>query len=156
MRPPEVLDGNFAPCRGTDSHFPYGYILTTVAGQETTPYTALMDTGSSLIIVVMDAAEELLNRDCTEIVSSCDHRKAIGGVGGNGGVGYAWKIDLILRSRQVDRGGMLIQGAWIYAVQAKNLVGYSALFGQKSGFSQRWFKQHNHESKRYWQLREWR
>jgi hypothetical protein len=133
---------------------PYGYLSTETDGAESSPYQALMDTGSSLIIVVMDAAEDLLNLSPEEIKAERDHVQEIQGFGGDG-IGYAWRTDLRLRASQNDVAAMLIPGAWMYVIDAPNIVGYPALFGQRTGFEQRWFKQHNHTKARYWQLREW-
>jgi hypothetical protein len=132
---------------------PYGYIVTENGGRESNPYQALMDTGSSLILVVMDAAEDLLNKSREEIISKREHEEKLAGLGGDG-IGYGWRTTLRLKSAQKDAGGMLIPEAIIYAVDCPKIAGYSALFGQKTGFEQRWFKQHNHSSARYWQLRE--
>ncbi len=135
---------------------PYGYLSTKIGGVESSPYQTLMDTGSSLILVVMDAAEDLLQKSRDEIISQRDHEHSFTGVEGGTQTAYAWKTTLHLKAAQTDTFAMLIPDAIIYAVDCPNLVGYSALFGQKTGFQQRWFKQHNHSAARYWQLREWK
>ena len=134
---------------------PYGYIFREEEGQNSFLYTALMDTGSSLIIVTMDAAEDLLKKTSAQIIADCGNKKPITGFGGDG-IGYGWKLNLRLKANQHDRTSMSIPDAWIYVVSVDNVAGYSALFGQKTGFAQRWFKQHNHNDARYWQLREWK
>ena len=135
---------------------PYGYISTEIDGEEVGPFQALMDTGSSLILVAMDFAEELLGRSSDDIIANRDHTMPYTGSTGATKDSYGWKIDLLLKANQADAVAMPIPGAFIYAVEAANIVGYPALFGQKTGFAQRWFKQHNHTAKLYWQLREWK
>lgn len=163
MRPFEVLNGNFIRIqfkekKAGETFVPYGFISAERDGEESLPYQTMMDTGSQLVMVVMDAAEDLLGKPRDEIISKCHHKIPIGGIGGGSPVeGYAWTADLRLRAATDDAKSMLLPGVTFYAVNARRLLAdYFVIFGQKTGFEQRWLKQHNHSEKRYWQLREWK
>src|SRR6266853_615702 len=145
MRPAEVLSGNLALQR-SGCYFPYAYLSAEVRGHETTQYLTLMDTGASRIIVVMDAAEELLDLGREDIAKYRIDEQNFGGFGGGCMQGYGWRVNLRLKANPSDANPMLIANAMMYAVECRNILGYSVIFGQMTGFEQRWFKQHSHNA----------
>lgn len=150
-----TIQGDFGFKQKFNCRMPYAYLSSTIGGEETTPFQALVDTGAAVILITLERAAELMGKTEEAVKADDPHPPMISGVGG-GTPGYRCQFDLWVKAQQNDYDAILIQGAQFYAVELDDILGYDALFGQKHGFQNLLFEHlhHSDPNQQYWRLTE--
>lgn len=150
-----VIQGDFGFKQEFKCYMPYAYLSASIGGEEMTPVQALLDTGSALVLIVLDSAAEFVGKTPSQVKADDPHPMNINGIGG-GTRGYRCQCDLWVKAQSGDYDAILIQNARFYAVELDAILGYGALFGQKSGFMNLFFEHFGHPQpeQQYWRLRD--
>jgi len=126
---------------------PYAWLSVEHRNRESRPVMALLDTGSAYNVLSMEFAAEMLEVDEGRIRSA--QPRSAPAMGGKLQL-YPWKADIRLRASQVGGDSLLVRNTWIFVTDQESA--WPALFGQLTGFEEKWFRHHNHSRRRFWQL----
>jgi hypothetical protein len=130
---------------------PVAKVRVVTAIGESIPVDALIDTGSHYTLIAMGYAKEFLGKSREQIVAEGTPGTIVGIEGKRQPV-YGFPVDMKMSSSELSKEILVLRNVILYASDLS--IGYGILFGQHSGFENRFFRHHNRTEGPFWEIRQ--